>query len=375
MVLEVCLVHDVVDKARGVGHTCSIGCRVGTVEGKMEMEVGVIPLELAEVVEIEDLIEGARAVEVVHRSVAAVESACEMHYLRTEGSHAGTTANPNHLVAMGVVVPTAVLGSTDMEVAVRAGHYDLVARLEREDIAGGYARIDVLEAATVSREGRCGDADGEHEDVTFVGIVGHGIGADGRFRIDADKVEHLEFLPSGQIFVANELSVEIAVGDAESRYLDLGIAAGDEVHVLASGELHFEFLDEGGDVPVADDGAFVFLDAEDAGRESQFEVFLHFHLTSETPSFLNLFSVEEAHLGGEDAASTFDDTTAALSAGALAATCRRQMYTLLSESGNKTVARGDGELLVTINGDSYVTLGHEFCAQHKEKCHQNEYNG
>ncbi len=95
VVLEVGLVHNVVDEAGGVGYAGFVGCWVGTVEGQMEVEVGEVLLELTEVVEVEDLVEGAGAVEVVHLSVGAMERAREVHNLSTQRSHAGATAYPD----------------------------------------------------------------------------------------------------------------------------------------------------------------------------------------------------------------------------------------------------------------------------------------
>ena len=72
VVLEVCLVHHVVDEARGVLHAGCVGGRVGPVEGQVEVEVGVRLLQLQEVVQVEHLVQRAGAVEVVHRALVAV---------------------------------------------------------------------------------------------------------------------------------------------------------------------------------------------------------------------------------------------------------------------------------------------------------------
>ncbi len=119
VVLEVGLVHDVVDEARGVGYASFVGCGVGTVEGEMEVEVGEILLELTEVVEVEDLVEGAGAVEVVHLSVGAMERTRQVHNLSTQRSHAGATANPYHLGVLRCVTPLAVFGAADVEKSLR----------------------------------------------------------------------------------------------------------------------------------------------------------------------------------------------------------------------------------------------------------------
>lgn len=183
MVLEVGVVHHVVDEARGVWYAGFVGCGVGTVESKMEVEVGEVLLQLMEVVEVEDLVEGAGAVEVVHLSVGAVERAGEVHNLCTQRSHTSASANPNHLGVLRRVAPLVVFRSADVEVAVGAGHYDFVAGLEREDIARRNTGVDIDEGASAafgsalsafrSVDWRRGDADGEHKDVALGGVVGH----------------------------------------------------------------------------------------------------------------------------------------------------------------------------------------------------------
>ncbi len=360
------------DEASSVLHAGGVGGGVGSVEGQVEVEVGVRLLEFEEVIEVEHLVEGAGAVEVVHGAVVAVEGAREVHDLGAEGCHAGAAADPYHLVAVGVVGPGVVLGAAHVELAVGAAHDDLVTGLEGEDVGGGYAGVDVLESGAVGREGRRGDADGEHEDVAFGGVVGHGVGADGGLGVDAAEVEHLEFLPRGQVLVADERAVEVAVADVELGDADLGVGAGDEVHVLAGGQLYLEFLDEGGHVLVADHGALVLLDAEDALGELEGEVFLDLHLAAQTPAFLHLLAAEVGHLGGEDAAAAFDDTAFALAAAAFAAAGRGQVDALLAEGGDEGAAGGHGEFAVVVDGDLHVALRHELGAQHQEQRHQQQ---
>ena len=97
VVLEVGVVHHVVDEACGVGYASFVGSGNGTIEGQMEVEVGEVLLQLMEVVKVEDLVEGTGTVEVVHLSVGAVERAGEVHNLSTQRGHTGTTANPDYL--------------------------------------------------------------------------------------------------------------------------------------------------------------------------------------------------------------------------------------------------------------------------------------
>ena len=370
MVFQVGVVHHVVYEARGVGHTRGVSRRVGTVEGQVEVEVGVVALQLAEVVEIEDLVEGAGAIEIVHGTVDAMERAREVHDLGTQGSHAGATADPYHLVAARVVDPGAVVGAAHAELAVGAAHDDLVARIEGENVGGGDAGVDGHKAGTVGLEGRGGDADGEHEDIALVGVVGHGVGAHSGLGVGAMEGEHIVLLPRGQVLRADEVAVEVVVVELELGDAYLGVAAGDEVHVLARRQLHLELLDESGHVAVGDDGALVFLDAEDAGGHGDGDILLHLRLAAEAPPLLYLLAGEEAHLGGEDGTAALEDAALALSAGALAAAGGREVDVLLGEGADEAVARGHGELLVVVYRDGDVALGDELGAQHQQQGHQ-----
>lgn len=125
VVLEVGGVHDVVDEARRIADASRVGGRVGPVESQVEVEVGILLFEVEEVGEVEDLVEGASAIEIVHLPVRGVERLGHVHNLRTQRGHAGTATDPNHL-PLGVEVR--------MEIAIGAAHQDLVARLEREDV-------------------------------------------------------------------------------------------------------------------------------------------------------------------------------------------------------------------------------------------------
>ena len=98
VVFEVGLEHHLVYEAGGVGNTCLISCRIRTVEGKVEMEIGELLLQLMEVVKIEHLVEGTSAIEIMHLAVSGVEGLGHVHYLCTERSHTCATAYPYHLL-------------------------------------------------------------------------------------------------------------------------------------------------------------------------------------------------------------------------------------------------------------------------------------
>ncbi len=142
--------------------------------------------------------------------------------------------------------------------------------------------------------------------------------------------------------------------------------------MLTRGQLHLEFLDEGGHVAVAHHGAFVFLDAEDALGQLEAEVFLDLDLASEAPAFLLLLAVEEAFLGGQYLAAALDDAALALAAAALAATGRGQVYARLAEGGDESAAGGHVVLLVVVDGDFHVALGYQLGTQDEQRCHQEQ---
>ena len=111
------------------GSILNTGCisgRVGTVKCKMELEVGEILFKLHEIVQVEHLIQGTGSIEVVHHTVAGLESLCHPHDLRTERSHTGTTTYPHHL-SLGIYYR--------VEVAIRSAHAHLVAGFESEYVA------------------------------------------------------------------------------------------------------------------------------------------------------------------------------------------------------------------------------------------------
>ena len=89
------------------------------------MEVGEVLFQLLEVFQIEHLVESACTIERVHFAITAIQRTGHVHDLRTEGSHTGTTTDPNHFflrIEMG------------MEVAIRTTHDYFVAGFKRKDV-------------------------------------------------------------------------------------------------------------------------------------------------------------------------------------------------------------------------------------------------
>ena len=96
MVFEICVVDYLMNESGGVFHTGRIRRGVGAVKGEMELEVGEFLLKLQEVVEIEYLVERARAVEVVHLAVGGLQGLCHVHDL---GAERGPAPPPIHIIS------------------------------------------------------------------------------------------------------------------------------------------------------------------------------------------------------------------------------------------------------------------------------------
>lgn len=96
VVFQVGVVHHIMHETSGIRYASRIGGGVGTVQGEVEMKVGEVFLELAEVVEIEDLVQGAGTVEIVHLAVSDIHGAGQMHDLCAQRRHACATTYPYH---------------------------------------------------------------------------------------------------------------------------------------------------------------------------------------------------------------------------------------------------------------------------------------
>ena len=133
------------------------------------------------------------------------------------------------------------------------------------------------------------------------------------------ETEKAEALPCREVFVTYEALVYILVIiHAVCRNLDLGIRAGDKVHMFALGKTDNKFLDKCGHVAVGDNGTFPFLDVEDAGRNLYGKVVFDLNLTSETPALLLLSPTEVYDLGRQNVSPTLGDTHTTLAAAAFA---------------------------------------------------------
>ena len=165
MILQISIEHHLVYETCRVLHARCIGCRVGTVQCQMEVEVGIILLQLQEVLQIEHFVQGTCTIEVVHLAVCGMQRTGHVHDLCAQRSHTGTTTYPNHFL----------LRIEDrMEISVRTTHGHLVTRFQREDVRRGDTRHHILEAYLRFRfERRSGDTYRQHDAVAFSRIVGH----------------------------------------------------------------------------------------------------------------------------------------------------------------------------------------------------------
>ena len=92
MVLQIGLVHHVVNEACHVLHAGCISCRIRTVEGEMEVEVRELLLDLGIVLEVEGLDKASRTVEEMN-FLLGLEGLEEMHDVASERCHTCTSTD------------------------------------------------------------------------------------------------------------------------------------------------------------------------------------------------------------------------------------------------------------------------------------------
>ena len=188
-------------------------------------------------------------------------------------------------------------------------------------------------------EGRRRNAHGKCDDISFVGIVCHGVGADRRFGVDTLQTEEAELFPGGEIQITDQALIDVlVVVHREGRNLDLCIGSRLKVHVLSRRQLHFELFDERCHVAVADHGALPFLDAHNAFGDFDGKVALYFRLAAQTPIVLDFFTREMSLFRVENLSSTFNDLAFALTARTFTATCGGQIHTVLGKCGEQASA-------------------------------------
>ena len=365
MVLQVVLIQHIVHEARRVRHPGGVRLGIGAVQRQVEFEVGKILLDLVELVEVGNLLQGARAVPERHGTVGLFGFE-QMHQVAAHRSHARTAADEDQLLRVGQVVG-------QEELAVRTRDRDLVTRLARENIRRADTRIDLHEAARSLVERRRGDTDVEHDDIALGRVVGHRVGTERRLGIGRHEIPHLELVPVGAV-----LLVHVHVREFDGvvlRNVDLNVAAAAEFEVLALGQLHDELFEESRDIAVRDHRALPLLDAQDGLVDVDFHVLLHFHLTAQTPVVLGHLARDEARFGGQDVAAAFEHLAFAHAARTAAAAGRRQEHLVVGQRREqRRAALGRDDLLAVVDVDRHVARGGQFRLRIEKQCDQHERN-
>ena len=92
MLLEICLVHDIVNESCHILHSSCIGCRIRTVESEVEVEVRELLLDFSIILEVECLFQATCTIEEVDL-LLGLESLEQMHDVASERSHTCTTTD------------------------------------------------------------------------------------------------------------------------------------------------------------------------------------------------------------------------------------------------------------------------------------------
>ncbi len=332
----------------------------------MEVEVGELPLDLGEILEVERLDQGAGTIEEVDLPLGP-ERLEQMHDMAAERCHAGAATHEDVFLAVRIVL-------RKEELSVRTADPHLVTRLAGEDEGRSDARRhrqhleDALRLAAVER--RRGDTHVELDDILLGGIRSHRVGADRRHGVLVLEAEETVFLPVGAV---DRIDVHIGEIHVVGRDVDLDVFTALELDVLAFGQTDRELLDEGGHVLVGDDLALELLDAQGGVGHLDLEVVLDLHLAAQPPVVGDLLAGEEARFSGKDASAAFQDLAFALSAVTLAAAGGRQEDLLFGERVKERAALRDVEhLLAVIDVDLDRTGRSQTDLDEKEQGHQDE---
>ncbi len=341
VVLEVGLIHNIMYKSGGVGHSGGICRRVRTVESEVELEVRELFLDLGEIFKIESFHEAARSIEEVH-GAGGLHGLEEMHYVAAQRGHTGTAAHEDVFHVDGIIL-------RQEELSERAADGDFVAGFAGEYIRGGDSgrHGQHLEHAfrLTAVERRRGDTHVELDDVLLRRIGSHRVGAYGGNGVLVLDAEETVFLPVAAI---DGIHIDVGEVDVVLGDVDLDVFSGLELEMLAFGEPDGEFLDEGGHVLVGDNFALEFLDAQGGVGNRDLEIFLNLHLASETHAVLNLLAVEESLFGGEDLAAALEHLHLALAAVGLAAAGRGEEDLLVRQGVHQIASLGHLENLLSV---------------------------
>ena len=192
MILQVVIIHHLMNETSCIFHTSSISSRIWTVECQVEVEVREVFLQSEEIIQIEYFIQSTCTIEIVHLTIGGMQRLTHMHNLCTQRSHTGTTTYPNHL---------ALRIKDRMELSIRTAHSHLVAWLQTEDVRRSNTWTNIHKAHLwFWLKRRCCNTDGQHEAVALSRIVSHRVSTDSWRVVLALQGEQAELLPCWQIF-------------------------------------------------------------------------------------------------------------------------------------------------------------------------------
>ena len=229
MVLQIVVVQHLMNEA-GVTVPIVLGLRFG--EGDVELEVGKLLLDLAEVIHIEQFPHTATTVPIRHLAIG-LEVLEQLEDVAPQRCHACPTADVDHF---GISV-------LDKELAVGSGDRHLVSRLATENVRRHLSRWRPIRSAWRGTS----HADIKHDDPLFAGIVGHRVGP----RHSLVDLRHVA--PDVVLVpIAAEplVDVEVFVSHFMRRALDLNVAPRLEVDIFPFGQFQQKFFDKGGHVAI-----------------------------------------------------------------------------------------------------------------------------
>src|SRR5690554_6271 len=352
MILEVVLVEHVMDEAGRAGPVV-LRQRIG--QCQMPLEVLMLGGQLVVLLDVEGLAQGAGAVPEGDLALG-LDAQQLIHDVRAHRRHAGTTTDEHHL-------RVGILGEELTEGTV---YGDLVTRLQAEHIGRHDARRDIVAPGR-----RRGHADVELDDALLFRIVGHRIGADHRLVYLGYVAPDIELVP---IRVEFRLDVEILVVNGVRRALQLDVAAGTEVHVLAFGQTQGQLLDEGRHVRVGLYSAFPLLDPEDLLRNPDLHVLLDRCLARQTPALAGLALVDVGLLVGQHLAAAAFHYALALGAGSTTAAGGGQENAIVSQGAQQLATGRNGNGLLPVDLDVHIATGNQTRARKQNHYHQCQHD-
>ena len=96
MIFEICLIDNLVNKARSVLHACCISSWIRTVKCQVETEIGEFLFNCQEIFKIEHFVKRTCYIEIVHDAICCAKCFGHVHDLSTQRSHTSATTYPHH---------------------------------------------------------------------------------------------------------------------------------------------------------------------------------------------------------------------------------------------------------------------------------------